>query len=199
MEKLEMIWHKLDALEKTIGQLVTKNAVKETYQQLKKEENIHSKWRPLVAPYILGMMVFITWMTDAHTSIVSMVGIALITFGAAIMCYFFQKSRIDLRTYEANPTAENFDEIIRTPLKKRVHYWALGVAIYTLSLTFGLHLLIFGLASLAGKGGLVGTFYGIMLGLTGTVTGNMYAIHRKKYEVVVNPKYNLQLADFKIQ
>ena len=199
MEKLEMIWHKLDALEKTLGQLVTKNAVKETYQQLKKEENIHAKWTPWVLPYLLVMMAFITWLTTAYTSMVAMAGIALIALGAYVMLSFFQKNRIDLQAYEANPTAENFDKIIRNPLKKRVHYWALGIAIYTLSLTFGLHLLIFGVASLVGKGGLVGTFYGIMLGLTGSLTGGMYAIHAKKYEMLFHPTYDLSFADFKTQ
>jgi len=64
-----------------------------------------------------------------------------------------------------------------------------------LSLTFGLHLLIFGVGSLVGKGGLLGVFYGGMFGLTGTVTGGMYALHTKKYEVVFNPKYDVQLAE----
>lgn len=194
-----MIWHKLDALEKTIGQLATKDAVKETFQQLKQEATAQEKWKPWAFPFILTMMAFMTWMTNAYTSMISMTGIALIAFGAYLMLYFFQKNRIDLSTYEENPTATNFDEIIREPLKKRVHYWALGVAIYTLSLTFGLHLLIFGIGSLVGKGGLIGTFYGIMLGLTGWVTGGMYALHTKKYEAVFNPKYDLQLADLKIQ
>ncbi|MFK7983456.1 MAG: hypothetical protein AB8G86_25975 [Saprospiraceae bacterium] len=199
MEKLEMIWHKLDILEKALGQLVAKNAVKETYQQLKKEDSIHTKWTPLVVPYLLVMMAFITWITAAYTSMVTMAGIMLITCGAYVMLSFFQKNRIDLQAYEANPTAENFDEIIRKPLKQRVHYWALGVAIYTLSLTFGLHLLIFGVASLAGKGGLVGTFYGIMFGLTGGITGSMYAIHAKKYEMLFLPNYDLSFTDFKMQ
>jgi len=145
------------------------------------------------------MMAFITWITTAYTSMVAMAGIALITLGAYVMLYFFQKTRIDLQPYEANPTAENFDKIIRAPLKKRVHYWAIGVAIYTLSLTFGLHLLIFGVASLVGKGGLVGTFYGVMFGLTGGVTGSMYAIHTKKYEMIFHPNYDLSFADFKTQ
>lgn len=194
-----MIWHKLDALEKTIGQLATKDAVKETFQQLKQEATAQEKWKPWAFPFILTMMAFMTWMTNAYTSMISMTGIALIAFGAYLMLYFFQKNRIDLSTYEENPTATNFDEIIREPLKKRVHYWALGVAIYTLSLTFGLHLLIFGIGSLVGKGGLIGTFYGIMLGLTGWVTGGMYALHTKKYEAVFNPKYDLQLTDLKTQ
>ena len=111
MEKLEMIWHKLDALEKTIGQLVTKNEVKETYQQLKKEESIHAKWTPWVLPYLLVMMAFITWLTTAYTSMVAMAGIALIALGAYVMLSFFQKNRIDLQAYEANPTAENLSLI----------------------------------------------------------------------------------------
>jgi len=199
MEKLERIWHKLDALEKALGQLVARDAIKETYQQLKKEESIHAKWTPWVLPYLLVMMAFITWITTAYTSMVAMAGIVLIACGAYVMFSLFQKNKIDLPAYEANPTAENFDKIIRKPLKKRVHYWALGVAIYTLSLTFGLHLLIFGVASLVGKGGLVGTFYGIMLGLTGGVTGSMYAVHAKKYEILFHPKYEVSFTGFKMQ
>lgn len=199
MEKLEKIWHKLDALEKAIGQIVTRNAVKQTYQQLKKEEVVQQKWQPWALPYTFLMMVFITWMTNAYTSFVSMTGIALITLGAYLMLYFFQKTEIDLSIYEINPTAENFDKIIRQPLKKRVHYWAIGVAIYTLSLTFGLHLLIFGIGSLIGKGGFIGIFYGVMLGLTGAVTGSMYAMHTKKYEAVFNQEYDLSQIDFKMQ
>ena len=195
MKKLEKIWHKLDALEKALGKLVTQNAVQQTYQQLKKEATLQSKWQPWALPYILGMMAFITWMTGAYTSFVGMAGIVLITAGAYAMIYCFQQNQIDLTTYEVNPSAENFDKLIRQPLRKRVHYWAIGVAIYTLSLTFGLHLLIFGVASLAGKGGFVGAFYGIMLGLTGTVTGGMYASHAKKYEAVFNSKYDLSLID----
>jgi len=199
MEKLEMIWHKLDALEKAIGALIAKDAVKETYQLLKKEEMAQRKWKPWALLIIIGMMAFMTWITGAYTSVISMMGIALIALGAYLMLYFLQKSQINLQGYEANPTAANFDKMIRESLKKRVHYWALGVAIYTLSLTFGLHLLIFGVASLVGKGGLVGIFYGIMFGLTGTVTGSMYAIHTKKYEVIFNPKYKLSFTDFKLQ
>ena len=199
MEKLEMIWHKLDALEKAIGALIAKDAVKETYQLLKKEEMAQRKWNTWALLIIIGMMAFMTWLTRAYTSVISMAGIALITLGAYLMLYFLQKNQIDLQGYEANPTTANFDKMIRKPLKKRVHYWALGVAVYTLSLTFGLHLLIFGVASLVGKGGLVGTFYGVMFGLTGMVTGGMYAIYTKKYEVVFNPKYDLPLTNFKMQ
>ena len=94
---------------------------------------------------------------------------------------------------------ENFDKLIRQPLKKRVHYWAIGVAIYTLSLTFGLHLLIFGIGNLIGKGGFIGTFYGVMLGLTGFAIGNMYVLHTKKYEAVFDQKYDLSLIDFKMK
>lgn len=199
MEQLEKIWHKLDALEKAIGELIAKDAVKETYQLLKQEESSQKKWGPWALPYIFLVMVFITGMTGAYTSIVSLAGIALITLGAYLMVYFIQKGQIDLQGYEANPSAVNFDEMIRKPLKKRVHYIALGVAIYILSLTFGLHLLIFGVASLAGKGGILGTFYGVMFGATGAVTGSIYAMHTKKYEVIFNPKYKLSFTDFKMQ
>ncbi len=199
MEKLEMIWHKLDALEKSIGELIAKDAVKETYQLLKQEETVQKKWAPWALPFIFLLMAFITILAVLYMSIASQAGIALISIGAYLMVYFIQKSQIDLQGYEANPTAENFDKMIRKPLKKRVHYLALGVGIYILSLTFGLHLLIFGVASLAGKGGVLGTFYGIMLGATGAVTGGIYAAHTKKYEVIFNPKYKLSFADFKMQ
>lgn len=199
MEKLEMIWHKLDALEKSIGELIAKDAVKETYQLLKQEETVKKKWEPWALPYIFLGMAIVTGMTGAYTSIVSMGGIALITLGAYLMVYFIQKSQIDLQGYEANPSAVNFEEMIRKPLRKRVHYLALGVGIYILSLTFGLHLLIFGVASLAGKGGLLGAFYGVMLGATGAVSGGIYAAHTKKYEVIFNPKHKLSFVDFKMQ
>ncbi len=199
MEKLEMIWHKLDALEKSIGELIAKDAIKETYQLLKQEETVQKKWAPWALPFIFLLMAFITILAVLYMSIASQAGIALISIGAYLMVYFIQKSQIDLQGYEANPTAENFDKMIRKPLKKRVHYLALGVGIYILSLTFGLHLLIFGVASLAGKGGVLGTFYGIMLGATGAVTGGIYAAHTKKYEVIFNPKYKLSFADFKMQ
>jgi len=199
MEKLEMIWHKLDALEKSIGALIAKDAVKETYQLLKQEETVQKKWGPRALPYIFAVMALVTCLAVLYMSIASQAGIALISVGAYLMVYFIQKSQIDLEGYEANPTAVNFDEMIRKPLKKRVHYLALGVAIYILSLTFGLHLLIFGVASLAGKGGVLGTFYGVMLGATGAVTGSIYAMHTRKYEVIFNPKYKLSFTDFKMQ
>jgi len=70
---------------------------------------------------------------------------------------------------------------------------------YVMFSLFHLHLLIFGVASLVGKGGLVGTFYGIMLGLTGGVTGSMYAVHAKKYEILFHPKYEVSFTGFKMQ
>ena len=72
MEKLEMIWHKLDALEKAIGALIAKDAVKETYQLLKKEEMAQRKWNTWALLIIIGMMAFMTWLTRAYTSVISM-------------------------------------------------------------------------------------------------------------------------------
>ena len=181
MENLKAIWSKVEDLQIEIGKLLDTDIVESTYLTLKKEQALQKKWTPWMIPYIFALMTFMTWLTEAFQSPVSMTGIVLITIGGFVMTYLLKANQIPIERYEHNRDATSFLQVVREKLKKRRHFWAVGVAIYTLSLTFGLHLLIFGLDSLAGKGGQVGLLYGGMLGLTGYVTGNMYVVHQLRY------------------
>lgn len=185
MEDLKKIWHKLNDLQVEIEQVLNKDAVENTYKKLKKEADLQKKWMPWMIPYIFCLMALMTWLTQAHDSFVKMSGIALITIGGLVMTYLLQANKIPIEQYQHHQDATTFMKIVKEKLEKRKHFWAIGVAIYTLSLTFGLHLLIFGLDSLAGKGGYVGLLYGMMLGLTGFATGNMYLAHQKQYGEVL--------------
>ena len=185
MEDLKMIWGKLNDLQVEIGAMLNEHVVEDTFNTLKKEEARHKKWTPLMIPYIVLLMGFMTWLTEAYQSTVSMVGIILITIGGFVMTYLLQANRIPIDKYEHNKDAINFMKTVKEKLMKRKHYWAIGVAIYTLSLLGGLHLLIFGLESLAGRGGEVGLLYGMMFGLTGYATGSMYLFHQKQYGEII--------------
>ena len=181
MEDLKAIWNKVNDLQLQVGKLVDTDTVEHTYTTLKKEQDLQKKWTPWMIPYILVLMGFMTWLTEAFKSPVSMAGIGLITIGGLVMTYLLQANQIPIEQYEHNRDATSFLKMVKEKLAKRKHFWAIGVAIYTLSLTFGLHLLIFGLDSLDGKGGQVGLLYGIMLSLTGYATGNMYVTHQSRY------------------
>lgn len=181
MEDLKTVWNKINDLQLEVGQVVDTDTVENTYTALKKEQDLQKKWTPWMIPYILILMGFMTWLTEAFNSPISMVGIGLITIGGFVMTYLLQANQIPIEQYEHNRNAIAFLKTVKSKLTKRRHFWAIGVVIYTLSLTFGLHLLIFGLTSLAEKGSQFGLFYGIMLGLTGLVTGSMYVTHQSRY------------------
>lgn len=181
MEDLKMIWGKLNDLQEEVGKMINVNVVEDTYQTLKKEEENHKKYTPWMIPYILILMGFMTWLTEAYQSTISMVGILLITIGGFVMTYLLSTNRIPIEQYEHGRDATSFLKIVQEKLLKRKQYWPIAVAIYTLSLLAGLHLLIFGLESVANRGGEVGILYGVMLGLTGMVTGSMYAMHQSRY------------------
>lgn len=198
MKDLEKIWQKLNALEKAIGHLIEKDGLEKEVNTLKKEVILNKKWQPWIILLVLVFMGFITWFTTAYDSVVSMAGIGLITLGGCLMIYFFQKNTIPSQIFETNNSPENLQPLLRKKLKKRMHYWALGMGIYVLCLTFGLHLLIFGLGSLAGKGGMLGLFYGGMFGLTGYSVGMIYQIHAIRYSAILKDK-NTLLPNWKIQ
>ena len=181
MEDLKAIWNKLDDLQLEIGQYFNKNVVETTYATIRKEENLRKKWTPWIIPYILVLMSVMVWISNAFQSWVSMMGILLITIGGFVMTYLLQANRIPVEQYEHNRDAMSFMKLVKEKLERKKHFWAIGVAIYTLSLTFGLHLLIFGFDSLAGKMGYVALLYGLMLGIAGYATGNMYIIHQQRY------------------
>lgn len=178
---LKLIWGKLNDLQIEVGELINTDIVEDAYSILKKEQALQKKWTPWMIPYILIVMSFFTWITNATDSIISMIGIFLITIGGFIMTYLLQSNQVPIERYEHNRDATEFMRIVKDKLARRKHFWAIGVAIYTLSLLFGLHLLIFGVDSLAGKGGELGLLYGTMLGLTGFVTGSMFLAHQKRY------------------
>ncbi len=181
MEDLKAIWNKVNDLQQQVGKLIDGDTVENTYTNLKKEQDLQKKWTPWMIPYILVLMGFMTWLTEAFKSPVSMTGIGLITIGGFVMTYLLQANQIPIEQYEHNRDAASFLKTVKEKLTKRKHFWATGVAIYTLSLTFGLHLLIFGLDSLEGQGGYVGLLYGTMLSLTGYATGTMYIAHQSRY------------------
>lgn len=185
MENLEKIYDKLNELEKAIGQIIEKDSLKENLNNLKKEAQFNEKWKLWMMVYVLVLMAFMTWFTGAYHSIVSMAGISLITLGGCLMMHLFQKNTIDPTIFEETHSLDRLKDMIQEKLKKRMHYWALGMGIYMLSLTCGLHLMIFGLASLAGKGGMLGLFYGAMFGLTGYSIGAIYQFHGLRYKAIL--------------
>lgn len=186
MEDLKRIWNKVNDLQLDIETLLDSKTVEHTYQILKKEEKNQKKWTPLVIPIILITMLVFTWVTQAYQTIVSMTGIVLITIGAFVMIRLLQMHQISIDQYEHDRDVISFLKIVKERLAKRKHTWALGVIIYTFSLTIGLHLLIFRLDSLAGLWGQVGLLWGMMLGLTGYAGGSMYLIHQKRYGAILN-------------
>ena len=97
------------------------------------------------------------------------------------MAYLLQSDRIPVEAYEHDKSSIDFLKIVKEKLEKRKHLWAFAITVYMVSLMLGMHLLLFGLESLAGKWGWVGVFYGISLGLTGKSAGDMYARHQSKY------------------
>lgn len=180
-EALKTVWYKLDDLQNSVSSLMEKDLLENTIQQLKREDKTSGKMMPLILTFLLLMMAGIAWVSNAFESVTSMAGIAFIVTGGMTMIHFMSKNRVPFEEYEANGSVNNFIQEIKGIVAQRKHYWAAGVIIYLLSLTFGLHLLIFGLGSLVGKGGTIGTFYGIMLGIAGAAGGSMYALHNKIY------------------
>ena len=181
MEDLKAIWNQLGDLQTKVGQLIEIDDVESVYNKLKKEETNKKKWMPWMIPYILIMMSFIIWISEAYNGVVPMLGIALITVGALLMMHLLNKHSIPLTDYEHDKNATDFLKIVKDKLNKRRASWTIGVAVYIFFLLGGLHLLIFGIDNLVGRGGEVGLLYGVMLGLAGFSTGNMYLIHKKQY------------------
>lgn len=181
MEDLKVIWGKLNDLQIEVGKLVEVDSVTSIYNKLKKEEANRKKWMPWMIPYILLMMAVITWVTEAYKGMIPMFGIALITVGGFLMMWLLSRHQISVEAYEHDKNATVFLTSVKDKLVKRKTSWAIGVALYILLLLGGLHLLIFGLDSLAGKGGMLGLLYGTMLGLMGYATGSMYLRHQKQY------------------
>lgn len=185
MDELHAIWNKLNDLQVEVGTLLEVNKVETIYQQLKKEEDLQKKWAPFVMPFIicmmLGMTLFIRYAGGQPYTNIQIIGWILITLGALAMTYLLQSDSLPLATYEHHKNSLDFLKIVKEKLLKRKHLWAFAVTFYIISLTTGLHLLIFGLGSLAGKGGILGAFYGIMFGLMGASAGGMYAMHQAKY------------------
>lgn len=181
MEDLKVIWSKLNDLQMEVGQMIGTDNVETVYNQLKKEQERKKKWMPFMLPYVVVLMSFMTWLTEAYRGVVPMIGIGLITIGAFIMVQLLNKHKVSLDAYEHDKDSTTFLKLVKEKLNKRKNTWAIGVALYTLLLLGGLHLLIFGLESLVGKGGEVGLLYGMMLGLTGFSAGSMYKLHQRQY------------------
>lgn len=178
---LKAIWGKLNDLQLEVGKMIGADNIESVYNQLKKEQDRKKKWMPFMVPYIFAIMAFIAWVSEAHKDIVSMVGIAMITIGGFIMMNLLNMHEIPIDEYEHDKDSTTFLTLVKEKLEKRKTTWAIGVALYILLLLGGLHLLIFGLESLAGKGGELGILYGMMFGLMGMATGNMYVLHKKQY------------------
>lgn len=181
MEDLKVIWSKLNDLQLEVGQMIGVDNVETVYTQLKKEQDRKKKWVPFLVPYIMVIMAFMTWLTEAYKDVVSMVGIMLITIGALIMMKLLNMHAIPIEEYEHDKDSTSFLKLVKEKLEQRKKTSALGVGLYPLFLLGGLHLLIFGLGSLAGRGGEVGLLYGLMLGIAGFSTGSMFLFHQKQY------------------
>jgi len=187
MEDLKVIWGKLNDLHVEIGEVLNKGVVENTYATLKKEEERHQKYTPLMIPYILILMTILIVITKSYQSWVSMIGILLITIGGFVMTYLFTLYRIPVEKYEHDRDTTSFLKLVKEKLEKRKHIGAIATTVYIFSLTTGLHLLIFGLDSLDGKWGWVGLHYGVMFALMGATAGTMYATYQKKYgEILKN-------------
>ncbi|MEM6318914.1 MAG: hypothetical protein AAF960_14675 [Bacteroidota bacterium] len=181
MEDLKTIWNKMDALHLEMGQIINSNNVETIYKKLKREEELTKQYTPFFIPVVLSVMAMMVYVTEAYKGWIPMLGIALITIGAFVMLRLILLHRVPVEQYEKSQDATSFLQQVKEKLNKKVHLSALGVAIYTLCILGGLHLLIFGLESLVGKGGMVGAVYGTMLGLTGVGVGMMYKMHQMQY------------------
>jgi len=185
MDELQAIWNKLNDLQTEVGALIKVDKVDTIYEKLKKEEEQQKKWMPFMVPYIICLMLGMTWLVrytgGKPLDLIQISGLILITLGGLSMIYLMHLARIPVDLYEHNHTSVEFMKNIKGKLLKRRHLWAIAMIVYILSLTIGLHLLIFGIGSLAGKGGSVGAFYGIMFGLMGASAGGMYSMHQARY------------------
>ena len=185
MDELHAIWSKLDDLQIEVGALINVNQAEDIYKKLKKEEEQRDKWKPFMVPYVVCVMLGFAWLVQSTggnpLTIIQIISLSLIGVAGLAFVYSFYIIKLPLAEYQTNGNTVAFLKKLKASLLKRRKVYVISMACYIVSLTIGIHLLIFGLDSLAGKGGYLGLFYGCMLGLLGASVGGTYRTYHKQY------------------